>query len=213
MYSADENWSSFDSLPGRRISRRKTSRTDFEFLDSSGLSFGTSKLRTNRKIGSEFVAAQGSFQTVRRTLPKGVRRSRGDYELALERTDKAAEPELLMRSTGHFGWVKPSSGEPYDTPSQWSLPDGTRLAAFCVGRYEPFHVLLLRSGQDIRVAFRFLAPRIQLLRRWFGIRESTNFLHGEAVISEEQSDLSDLLPILVLGFEVLQAMNTVPRGG
>jgi hypothetical protein len=213
MYSPDENWSSFDSLSGRRISRRKTSPTDFEYFDVSGLRFGTSKLRAKRKLGSEFVTAKGSFQTVRGTLPKGSRRSPGDYYLALERTAKASEPELLMRSTVPFGWVKPSSEKPYGTPSQWSLPDGTRLAAFCVGRYEPYHVLLLRSGRDIRVALRFLAPRIQVLRRWFGIRESTNFIHGEAVISEDRADLPDLLPILVFGFEVLQAMNTVPRGG
>jgi hypothetical protein len=221
VYSPDEHWNNFSVLRGRRISRKRISPTEFEYLDRSGLRIGTSKLRAKHKMGSVFTAAQDKFQTELRNHRKI---GRGAASFDLKKLAKDLEPELLMGSRLHMPelsvgsrihmrFVGPSDPQPYGTPSQWLLPDGTRLAAFCVGRNKPFQVLLLRSAQDISVAFRFLAPRQQLLRHWYGIRESTNFRHGEAVILQDSFDLSELLPLLVFGFEVLQFINTVPRGG
>jgi hypothetical protein len=215
VYSPDENWNNFGVLHGRRISRNRISPMEFEYLDPSGLCIGTSKLRAKRKMGSVFTAAQDTFQT---EIPKRT----GSFHL--KKLVRGSDPELLMfsrlqmpeRLEGsriHTRVVGPSDPEPYGTPSQWLLPNGTRLAAFCAGRNKPFQVLLLRSGHDKSLAFRFLAPRQQLLRHWFGIRESMNFHHGEAAILQASFELWELLPLIVFGFEVLQFINTVPRGG
>jgi len=61
------------------------------------------------------------------------------------------------------------------------------------------------------VTIRFLAPQKHGIARWWPIRN--NFRIGEAVLSDQLSNSSELLPLLMFAFEVTHAINRYEGGG
>ena len=84
--------------------------------------------------------------------------------LALERVAPGELTEIMRVAipggwTLNFSRVRRSSDTPFATVSEWKLPDGTALDAFCMGKHKPFRTLTLRSLACSRVAvLRYLAP-------------------------------------------------------
>ena len=213
--SPDEYWLNLDLLPGRRIRRQRTSKRDYVFTDSADEILGTAQRRHRswQELGSTMITPNGTF----RTLDQGLWTDFGwRHWFALQRDSEYSQSQTLMMSGDRsrrfkFNRIGPSDERPFGTINLWSLPDGTPLDAYCVGAWQPFHVLLLKSHEKTVLSLRYLAPKNQTFRHMIQLREDDNFALGEAVLDDEIPDGDEILPLLMFAFEVLQAINTVER--
>jgi hypothetical protein len=221
MPSPDPNWERVASLPGRRVTRVQVSRFAWEFRDDSATKLAGATTRLNRlgiapvatgrlsgrRIVGEMRTADGDFRIVSRRF--GIVQPQS--ELALE---KLSDEGLitLMRSAnveGHHS-VQTSATTPFGTVNEWNLPDGTRLSAFCLGKWKPYCVLSLHRALSPVIVVRFLPPPEGFLVKHLGTGQFKRFRVGEAVLSSGLPGTSDLLPLLFFSFQVLQAIN-MPR--
>ncbi len=120
-------------------------------------------------------------------------------------------PVILMRANAGYS-VQSSATTPCGTVREWSLPDGTPLDPFCLGGKKPYRILSLSAGSPVIVA-RYLIPARQFLAYHLGIGLRKRFRIGEAVLSPDLPDASQLLPLLLFTFDVLEAINMPEPGG